>query len=184
MLHTLAELNSADCTAFTAALGHVFEHSRWVAEETWARRPFRDMAHLQTELCATVRTASHDRQMALIRAHPDLAGRLAQKNQLTPASTREQAGAGLNQLPPEELARFQKLNGQYRARFGFPFIICARLNDRAAILQAMQARVQNTPPVEVATALREIEKIAELRLKDLMHPPASPAPQAKPSASA
>lgn len=176
MPHTLAELNSADSTAFTAALGSVFEHSRWVAEETWPRRPFRDLAHLQAELCATVRAASHDRKMTLIRSHPDLAGRLAQKNQLTPSSTREQASAGLNQLTPEEAARFQKLNGAYRARFGFPFIICARLNDRAAILQAMQARVQNTPVAEVATALREIEKIAELRLKDIVVPAAGATP--------
>lgn len=184
MSHTLAELNSADCNVFTGALGHVFEHSRWIAEETWPRRPFRDAAHLHAELCATVRAASHDRKMTLIRSHPDLAGRLAQKNQLTPSSTREQASAGLNRLTPEEAARFQKLNGQYRARFGFPFIMCARLNDREAILQAMQARVQNTPVAEVAAALGEIEKIARLRINDVLSPPAGDTPPHRPPAAA
>jgi 2-oxo-4-hydroxy-4-carboxy-5-ureidoimidazoline decarboxylase len=168
MSTTLAQLNAAERDSFVAALGHLFEHSPWVAEETWERRPFRNASHLHAELCATVRAASQDRKMALIRAHPDLAGRLAQQNQLTAASTHEQASAGLNRLAPAELARFQKLNHEYRARFAFPFIICARLNDRAAILEAMQSRLANPPAVEVATALAEIEKIARLRLDDVL----------------
>jgi 2-oxo-4-hydroxy-4-carboxy-5-ureidoimidazoline decarboxylase len=168
MTTTLAELNAADRDGFVAALGHLFEHSRWVAEETWERRPFRNAAHLHAELCATLRAASQDLKLKLIRAHPDLAGRLAQLNQLTASSTNEQASAGLDRLPPGELARFQKLNHEYRARFGFPFIICARLNDRDAILNAMQSRVENPPAVEVSTALSEIEKIARLRLDDVL----------------
>jgi 2-oxo-4-hydroxy-4-carboxy-5-ureidoimidazoline decarboxylase len=165
---SLADLNHAGRAAFTAALGHLFEHSPWVAEETWPRRPFNDVAHLHAELCATLRAAPIARQLALIRAHPDLAGRLAQQNQLTAESTREQASAGLNQLTAAELATFQKLNAAYRARFGFPFIICARLNARAAILAAMQARSTNSPADEHAAALAEIEKIAKLRLDDLL----------------
>src|SRR2546425_461113 len=120
---SLADLNSSDRATFTEALGRIFEHSPWVADETWPRRPFRDVAHLHAELCAKMRGASIERQRALIDAHPDLAGRLALAGQLTPESTREQVSAGLDQMGSEEAAAFQKLNAAYRARFGFPFII-------------------------------------------------------------
>ena len=165
---SLADLNNADRSVFVAALGHLFEHSPWVADETWPKRPFRDGAHLHSELCATMRAASRDRQLALIRAHPDLAGRLAQQNKLTAESTKEQASAGLNQLTAAELAEFQRNNAAYLARFGFPFIICARLTNKSAILSAMQARVTNLPNAEFQTALGEIEKIARLRLDDVL----------------
>ena len=165
---TLAEINSLDRPAFTAALGHLFEHSPWVAEETWPRRPFRDASQLHAALCATMRAAPKEKQLALIRAHPDLAGRLAQQRKLTAESTREQASAGLSALTAEELAGFQKLNDGYRARFGFPFIICARLNAKDAILGAMQSRGQNSADVEFQTALGEIEKIARLRMEDVL----------------
>ena len=164
----LAELNSLDRAAFIAALGHLFEHSPWVAEETWPRRPFRDAAQLQSELCRTMHAAPEERKMALIRAHPDLAGRLARQRQLTRESTREQASAGLGQLTDAELAAFQTLNDEYHARFGFPFIICARLNAKDAIVAAMKSRLSNSPADEFATALAEIEKIAGLRLTDLL----------------
>jgi 2-oxo-4-hydroxy-4-carboxy-5-ureidoimidazoline decarboxylase len=165
---SLAELNLSDRTAFTAALGHLFEHSPWVAEATWPRRPFRDAAHLHAELCRTMRAASPERQLTLIRAHPDLAGRLALAGQLTAESNREQASAGLDRMSAQELAAFQNLNDTYRVRFGFPFIICARLNARSAILAAMQGRLRNTTEQEHATALTEIEKIAWLRLQDVL----------------
>jgi len=165
---TFDALNQLDRAGFVAAIGHLFEHSPWVAEETWPRRPFRDAAHLHAELCATMRGASPERQLALIRAHPDLAGRLAQQKQLTAESTREQASAGLDTLSDAELGAFAELNAAYRARFGFPFIICARLNAREAILTAMQTRVANTLEDEFATALGEIEKIARLRLEDVL----------------
>jgi len=165
---SLAEINALDRAAFSAALGHLFEHSPWVAEETWPQRPFRDTAHLHTALCTAMRAASRERQLALIRAHPDLAGRLAQQNQLTAESTREQASAGLNQLTAPELAEFQQNNAAYLARFGFPFIICARLTNKSAILAAMQSRVGNPPGIEFQTALGEIEKIALLRLNDVV----------------
>lgn len=165
---TLAQLNSLDHATFTAALGHLFEHSPWVAEETWGRRPFRDAAHLHAELGATMRRAGVERQLALIRAHPDLAGRLARQRQLTAESTREQASAGLDRLTDEEMAEFQRLNDTYRTRFGFPFIICARLNAKDAIVAAMRARVDNSVTDEHAAALAEIEKIAWLRLSDML----------------
>jgi 2-oxo-4-hydroxy-4-carboxy-5-ureidoimidazoline decarboxylase len=165
---TLADINAMDRAAFVHTLGHLFEHSPWVAEETWSRRPFRDAARLHAELCATMRSAPRERQLALIRAHPDLAGRLAQQRKLTADSTHEQASAGLNVLTAAELGEFQKLNDAYRARFDFPFIICARLNAKEAILAAMRSRVSNPVDVEFQTALGEIEKIARLRLDDLL----------------
>jgi 2-oxo-4-hydroxy-4-carboxy-5-ureidoimidazoline decarboxylase len=165
---TLVELNSLDRPAFTSALGHLFEHSPWVAEQTWPRRPFRYAVELHAALCATMRSAPRDRQLALICAHPDLAGRLAQQRKLTAESTREQASAGLSALTDGELANFQKLNDTYRTRFGFPFIICARLNAKEAIVTAMQTRLRNSTEVEFQTALSEIEKIARLRLEDLL----------------
>jgi 2-oxo-4-hydroxy-4-carboxy-5-ureidoimidazoline decarboxylase len=165
---SLADLNLADRVAFVATLGHLFEHSPWVAEETWSKRPFASADALHAALCATMRGAPRDRQVALIRAHPDLAGRLAQQKQLTTESTREQASAGLNQLTDAELAEFTRQNDAYKAKFGFPFIICARLNAKAAILDAMRTRVGHAPDAEFATALGEIEKIARLRLQDVL----------------
>jgi len=114
--------------------------------------------------------AARDKQLALIRAHPDLAGRLAQQKQLTAESTREQASAGLDQLTDAELAAFTAQNDSYKAKFGFPFIICARLNAKAAIVNAMQARVEHSPEAEFNAALGEIEKIAWLRLQDALKP--------------
>src|ERR1041385_1196514 len=105
---TVLDLNSADRAAFTAALGHLFEHSPWVADETWTKRPFRDAMHLHAELCRTMRGTTRERQLALIRAHPDLAGRLAQQNQLTVESTKEQASAGLTAISTTELGEFQR----------------------------------------------------------------------------
>lgn len=170
----IAQLNGWDRAAFTAALGPLFEHSPWIAEETWARRPFRDAAHLHAELCATVRAAPREKQLALIRAHPDLAGRLAQQRKLTAESSREQASAGLDALGADELAAFQALNERYRARFGFPFVICARLNAKDAILAAMRSRLANPPETELQTALGEIEKIARLRQDDWLIRPTGP----------
>lgn len=172
----LSDLNQADRAAFTAALGHLFEHSPWVAEQTWLKRPFGDAAQLHAGLCVTMRTAPPEWQLALIRAHPDLAGRLlgpepvegARLPRLTAESTREQASAGLDQLSDVELAEFTRNNDAYQAKFGFPFIICARLNAKAAILAAMATRLPNEWPAERDTALVEIEKIAWLRLQDTL----------------
>lgn len=168
---TLEQLNSCDQTSFVVAIGHVFEHSPWIAFETWPRRPFRDRAHLHAELCSTLRRADPGRQLALIQAHPDLAGRLAPHDSLTAESSREQASAGLNTLGSDELRKFQTLNEAYRTRFGFPFVICARLNAREAILQAMESRLKHSLTEERAAALSEIEKIAWLRLADAIDAP-------------
>ncbi|MDB6170172.1 MAG: pucL [Verrucomicrobia bacterium] len=165
---TLAEINSFDRATFTAALGHLFEHSPWVAAETWDKRPFRGAGDLLAKLCATMLAAPAPRQLALIQAHPDLAGRLAREKRLTSDSNQEQASAGLDRLAVAELAEFQRLNAAYRGKFGFPFVICARLNAKSAILAAMQSRLTNDPATEHAAALTEIGKIAGLRLEDLL----------------
>ena len=167
-MSSLSSLNTLDRADFTVALGHLFEHSPWIAEETWPRRPFASAEALHAALCATMRAAPRDAQRALIHAHPDLAGRLAQQRQLTADSTREQASAGLDRLTATELAEFTRQNDAYKAKFGFPFNLCARLNAKAAILSAMQTRSVNTPDTEFATALAEIEKIAWLRLQDVL----------------
>lgn len=162
----LQKLNDSDRETFSAGLRHIFEHSPWVAEETWQQRPFVSIEDLWEELCRTMQSAPAEKQLALICAHPDLAGRLARQKQLTKESTHEQASAGLNQLSDAELAAFQKLNDAYRAKFNHPFIICARLNAKEAIVSAMNSRLQNSPAAEHAAALTEIEKIAWLRLQD------------------
>ena len=149
---------------FTSLFGRVFEHSPWVAEGSAAKRPFGDANELHQAMCQTVRSATADAKLALIRAHPDLVGRAV----LTSESKAEQATAGLGDLTPEEAALFQTYNAQYRQRFGFPFVICARLNRKAAILRAFPERLQNSPEKEIATALEEIYKIAALRLRDLV----------------
>jgi OHCU decarboxylase len=116
-----------------------------------------------------VKNSGKKKQLALIRAHPDLVGRAAAAGTLTRESAREQAGAGLNKLSPEEAALFQNQNTAYKNKFGFPFVICARLNKKRAILAGFERRLKNSREQEIKTALEEIFKIAELRLRDLIH---------------
>jgi 2-oxo-4-hydroxy-4-carboxy-5-ureidoimidazoline decarboxylase len=160
----LAELNELDRESFTRVVGPVFEHSPWIAERSWDSRPFTIPDALQTALRATVQAATSDEKLSLIRAHPDLVTRAA----LTRESQDEQASAGLGALSAEEARIFEDYNAQYRERFGFPFVICARLNKREAILRAFSERLRNSPEREMEAALEEIFKIAEFRLKDLI----------------
>jgi OHCU decarboxylase len=165
-LWTLGEINAFDRDTFVAVLGPLFEGSPWIAAETWPARPFADLDHLHQALCAVMYQAPVARQVALIQAHPDLVGRAALAGTLTPESTREQAAAGLDQLTPDEIATFTRLNREYREKFGFPFVICARENKKAGILAGFAARLPHSHEVELATALDEIAKIARLRLLD------------------
>src|SRR5262245_13161462 len=153
---------------FIRIVGPVFEHSPWIAEAAWAKRPFASVEELRRALCQTVADAGENAQLALIRAHPDLVGRLALAGGLTKESTREQASAGLDKLTPEEIELFQKNNAAYQEKFGFPFIICARLNKKEAILNGFKVRLNHSREQEIAAALEEIFKIAELRLRDLI----------------
>jgi OHCU decarboxylase len=165
---TIAELNAAGRPSFVAAVGFAFEDSPWIAEAAWEQRPFPSLDALVTCMNAIVAESSIERRLELIAAHPDLAGRVAREGRLTRASTNEQASAGLDQLAPEEIARFDELNAGYRARFKFPFVICAREQTKESILQALERRARNERDVEMQTALEEIGKIARLRLNDVI----------------
>jgi 2-oxo-4-hydroxy-4-carboxy-5-ureidoimidazoline decarboxylase len=163
---SLDALNAMDEDAFTAALGFVFELSPWVVRRAWAARPFASREALYAALTAALDVASAQEHLALIRAHPELAGKAAIAKALTAESLSEQASAGLDRLTPDEYARFHALNDAYRARFGFPFIICVRLNDKGSILAAMERRLALTPEQETAEALTQIGLISRLRLFD------------------
>jgi 2-oxo-4-hydroxy-4-carboxy-5-ureidoimidazoline decarboxylase len=164
---TLAQVNAFDCAGFVRVIGPVFEHSPWIAEAAWPRRPFASLEELHRALRDVVAEAGELKQVELIRAHPDLVGRAALAGTLTSASAHEQAGAGLDRLDEEEVALFQKHNREYQGKFGFPFVICARLNTKEAMLAAFPVRLQNSRAQEVRAALDEIGKIARLRLEDL-----------------
>ncbi len=163
---TLAEVNGLDQRAFVEKLGFLFEGSPWVAEEAWHDRPFLSPDELHEALCRVMYEAPVERQLALIRAHPDLVGRAALAGTLTPESNREQASAGLDRLSPDEIAAFTRLNQAYHDRFDFPFVICVRENKKAGILAGFNARLGNSRADEMTTALGEIAKIARLRLLD------------------
>lgn len=155
--------------AFVARFGQIFEHSPWIAAAAWDRGlgPDADTAAgLHARLCAVLREADEERQLELIRAHPDLAGKLARAKRLTEDSTKEQASAGLDALTPAEAARFTELNDAYRARFGFPFIIAVKGLTKDDILAAFERRLGNDAATERRTALEQIERIALLRLQD------------------
>jgi len=166
-MRTLSELNSVSSDGFVRVIGPVFEHSPWIAEATWAKRPFASVEQLHRALCDTVAKAGEEKQLALIRAHPDLVGKLALAGQLTRESTGEQASAGLDKLTQQEIELFQKNNAAYKEKFGFPFVICARLNKKDAILNGFRSRLNNSREQEIQTALGEIFKIARLRLLDI-----------------
>jgi OHCU decarboxylase len=166
--HTLADLNALDRDVFTQALAGIFEGPPWIPAAAWDARPFASVEALHRALCAAMRDAPEERQVVLIRDHPDLVGRAAQAGTLGAASAGEQAAAGLDQLTPDEVAAFTRLNAEYRERFGFPFVICARENKKDAILAGLAARLSNTRAREIATALDEIGKIAWLRLVDIV----------------
>ncbi|MEY3552235.1 MAG: 2-oxo-4-hydroxy-4-carboxy-5-ureidoimidazoline decarboxylase [Pseudomonadota bacterium] len=156
---------------FIARFGGIFEHSQWVAEGAYDRGlgAQSDTAEgLHAEMTAIMRAASRDMQLALINAHPDLAGKLHAAGRLTADSTKEQSSAGLNMLTDEERSRFTQLNDAYKARFGFPFIMAVKGRTKAEILAAFEKRIAHDKEQEFATALAEIEKIALLRLKDMI----------------
>ena len=163
---TLAGLNAMSRDDFVNVCGGLFEGSPWIAERTFDRRPFASVSDLHDKLCAVVAEASGDEQLALVRAHPDLVGRLAREGRLTAESTAEQFAAGLSDLSPAEAEAFERNNAAYRERFGFPFVICARENRKDAILAAFPVRLANDRDAEVKTALAEVGKIARLRLAD------------------
>ena len=168
---SLDAVNAASRDAFLAVLGGVFEHSPWVAEAVMARRPFASLAALDAAMTAALRAAPAERQLALLQAHPDLAGAAARAGTLTQFSTAEQQAAGLVNLSAADAERFTKLNATYRARFGFPFIICARRHAKDSILTQFERRLANDAEAERASALDEVTRIARLRLAGVVEGP-------------
>ena len=153
---------TADREAFIATYGPLFEHSPWVAEDAYEHGPYEDRRALYDGLVAAMYAAPEDRQIALVRAHPELAGKVA-----TVDSEREQSSAGLDRLERDEYETLVSANAAYREKFGFPFVICVRDHDKGSILEAAQARVRNDPATELRTALAEIARIAHHRLEAL-----------------
>ena len=164
---TPAELGALDRDEFVRRLGGVAEGSPWVAEEAWASRPFADVHALAGAFGRAIEDAPAGRQLALLRAHPDLAGRAALAGDLTRDSRDEQASAGLDRLTPGELEAFTRMNSAYRSRFGFPFVVCVREHTRESILASFAERLGNDADSERRTAIREVVKIVALRLDGL-----------------
>lgn len=167
----LAWLNRATVAEFVAALSGVFEHSPWVAERAAAGRPYASRIHLHEAMCAVVANASEDEQLALIRAHPELAGRAAARGELTAESAREQKRAGLSSCTPDELARIRELNAAYSKKFGWPFILAVKGHNPTSVIAALERRVSSTAEAERALALDQIGRIAGFRLADLVEEP-------------
>ena len=155
---------------FVTAFADIYEHSPWVAEKAYDLghgSDLDDIEVLHARMSDILLSADHATQLALINAHPDLAGKAAVQGQLTEASTNEQAGAGIHQCTAEEFARFTELNDAYKAKFAFPFIMAVKGSNRHQILAAFETRIHNSAQTEFACALAEINKIAMFRLQTL-----------------
>jgi len=170
---TLLELNTCSPPAFVDALRGIYEHSPWIPERAAAQRPFATVTALKQALQAVVTEASADEQLGLIRAHPELAGKAAVAGALTAESNSEQAASGLNLCSPEEFATLHRLNADYNAKFGFPFILAVKGPtgkglSRQAVIATFARRLKNSRAAEIAESLRQIHRIAEIRLNDLL----------------
>lgn len=159
---SLDEVNAMPHADFMAAFGDVAEHSPWVAEAAAAERPYGDRREMVAAFAAAMQSAYEAAKLAVLRAHPDLAG----KAKLTDDSTREQAGAGLNTLTPDEFDRFTQLNDAYKARFEFPFIFAVKGADKHEILQAFEERLENDRDLEFRTACAQVCRIFRFRIED------------------
>lgn len=162
-----AVLSASSRPEFVTTLGDIFENSPWVADGAFAARPFASLGELHRAMCSVVAAADSETQLALIRAHPDLAGKAALAGELTAASRGEQAGAGLDRLTEDEYRYLHALNDAYRTRFGFPFIVAVKGHTKTSILDAFEARLPNEPDRERERALAEIYEIARFRLEAL-----------------
>lgn len=163
---TVEQANFMPKEEFVRRFGDIAEHSHWVAERAAAARPFASREAMIEAFESAVREASQPERLALIRAHPDLAGRAGIAGELTQDSRKEQSGAGLDRLTPEEFARFSELNSRYRARFGIPFIYAVKGATKHQILESFEERIGNEPAVEHANALDQVCRILRFRIED------------------
>jgi 2-oxo-4-hydroxy-4-carboxy-5-ureidoimidazoline decarboxylase len=161
---TLEELSDLDQAAFVEAVGWVFEHSPWVAERSWRRRPFGSFQALHRAMISEVETASYEQQLALLCAHPDLGSRA----KMSSTSTAEQTNVGLDRLTPEEDSRFRDLNDAYRNKFGFPFLFAVRGSNKQQILAALTLRLESPAKEEFRVSLQQVYSIAGFRLHNLI----------------
>lgn len=164
----LSRLSAMDASAFVQVLGGIFEHSPWVAERVAHQRPFASTQALHAAMVAAIEAEGSEAQLKLIRAHPELAGKAAMRGELTEESNREQSGAGLDRCTPQEFAELQSLNTRYNEKFGFPFIVAVRGHTRHSIVVLMAQRLDNSAEAEQRECLRQIYKIGEFRLADLL----------------
>ena len=158
---TLDELNRSGRARFVEAIGWTFEHSPWVAERVWAQRPFASIDGLHAAMMREVERAPIEQQLALLRAHPDLGARA----RMSEASASEQAGARLDRMTPADLERLQRLNDAYRQKFGFPFLFAVKGSTPGQVLAALEARLPADPGDEFSEALRQVSRIARMRLE-------------------
>jgi 2-oxo-4-hydroxy-4-carboxy-5-ureidoimidazoline decarboxylase len=159
---TLADLNACDRGRFVEAIGWVFEHSPWVAERAWERRPFASVDELHEAMTLEAARAPLREQLALVRAHPDLGTRA----RMSGSSAAEQAGAGLDRMSPAEFEQLQRQNAAYRQKFGFPFLFAVKGSTTRQILSALEERLAATPDAELVEALRQVSRIARFRLAE------------------
>ena len=165
---TLAEINALDRRAFVERLGGVVEHTAWIADAAWPGRPYANVDALHAAMVAALMAAPIETQLAVIRAHPELAGKAAIRGEMTADSKQEQGGAGLTQCSPQEFARLSALNKAYKAKFGFPFIIAVKGLDRKAIIDRFEVRLEHDRVTEFGEALAQIARISRLRLAALL----------------
>lgn len=169
--HTsLDEVNALGRDEFISLFGDIAEHSPWVAEAAERCRPFADRRAVSEAFVDAVLSAGEPEKLALIRAHPDLAGRAALAGEVADESRREQSAAGLDRLTPDEFARFSALNDAYRAKFRFPFILAVKGADKHTILHAFEERIENDPEAEFANAIRQVAQIVAFRIDDRIAP--------------
>jgi 2-oxo-4-hydroxy-4-carboxy-5-ureidoimidazoline decarboxylase len=164
----MAAINALDRAAFVEKFGGIFENSPWVAEQAWDKRPFADVDAMHTAMVEVAKFASAPRQLALLQAHPDLAGREAQAGAMTASSVTEQASAGLNALSKDEMTQISDLNAAYKTKFGFPFIIAVRMHSKEGIFFEFRRRLRNDTATEYANDLQNVYAITRLRLAKLL----------------
>lgn len=173
---TASPIGTEDQAAFTARYGALFEHSPWIAARSWRAGGYPGPDAMLEAMVHTIRNATAQARLALLQAHPELAGPETQSGTLTQASTAEQSSAGLDRLTAEDLARQRHLNDAYRARHGVPFIICVRQHTRASILSELERRIPRSTAQEHEEALTQVVAIARLRLAQILASPTQQPP--------